>query len=92
MHFVAPFGRIRPARVLLMCAVLAVSSACATRGGVPRPFPGAPTAARPEAPAAGDTADAGGAVDTLPVPSTPEQRGDAYGRAIAQYAMNFRAR
>ena len=90
MHFVAPFGRIRPARVLVMCAVVAFSSACATRGGVPRPFPGAPTAARPEVPVAGDTADAGGAVDTLPVPSTPEQRGDAYGRAIAQYAMNFR--
>jgi hypothetical protein len=90
MHLVAPWGRIRPVCVLMMIAALAASTACATRGGVPRPFPGAPAATNPEVPEAGDVVEAGDTVDPLPVPSAPGQRGSLYGRAIAQYAMAFR--
>lgn len=67
----------------MMALALIGSAACATRGGVPRPFPGAPTVATtppadpadPEAPTA---------------PSIPDLLAHRFtGSAIAQFAMGF---
>lgn len=74
-----------------MMAVVALSSACATSGAVPRPFPGAVTVA---------TGATGAAVPDAPAPIAPTEpiapiapdllarRFD--GRAIAQFALGFR--
>jgi hypothetical protein len=71
-----------------MMAALAVgSAACATRGGVPRPFPGAPTVATTGTAGTDDPAT----LDTPVTPSIPDLLGHRFdGRAIAEYAMGFR--
>jgi cell wall-associated NlpC family hydrolase len=75
-----------------MAALAAFSAACATGGGVPRPFPGAPTVATSNPGSAGPTgaADATGTVDPGIVPASPDFLAPYDGRAIAQFAMGFR--
>src|SRR6186713_2338669 len=79
---------MRSLSIFIVLASL-LSAACATSGGVPRPFPGAPVAS-------GGT----GATGAIPAPDAPiaptapiapdllARRFD--GRAIAQFAMGFR--
>ena len=78
------------------------ATACATGGGVPRPFPGAPVASNPRTPSgtgapAAPAPDAPIAPDAPNVPDAPSasdtpsllaRRFD--GRAIAQFALGFR--
>jgi cell wall-associated NlpC family hydrolase len=70
----------------MMAALALGSAACATSGGVPRPFPGAPTVATndPGATGAGGATGAAAAIDA----GLLGHRFD--GRAIAEYAMGFR--
>ena len=78
---------------MIVAATLS-SAACATTGGVPRPFPGAVTAGStpaPDAPAAPDAP----VVPVPPIASASETTPDLLtrrfdGRAIAQFAMGFR--
>jgi cell wall-associated NlpC family hydrolase len=82
MHFPAHdarSGRVRASIALITMAALAASSAaCATSGGVPRPFPGAPVASGAHTPPLAPVA---------PIePVAPVTSGDA----IAQFAMGFR--
>src|SRR5690349_1661436 len=96
MLFLARQRSLASAHTLVIMAALAVSSAaCATGGGVPRPFPGAPTVAAkdPDTKGAGGSADAGGstaAVDPGILPPSPDFLAPYDGRAIAQFAMGFR--
>jgi cell wall-associated NlpC family hydrolase len=73
-----------------MMAALAVgSAACATSGGVPRPFPGAPTVATndPRAEGAEGAGGASGAAATV----APDLLGHRFDRrAVADFAMGFR--
>jgi hypothetical protein len=91
MRSLARQGGLARAHTLITTAVLAVSfAACATTGGVPRPFPGATTVATG---AVGATGAAGtmGAVDPGIAPGAPDLLGYRFdGRAIAQFAMGFR--
>ena len=75
----------------MMCLLAVGSAACATSGGVPRPFPGAPVASdRPTAP----EADQPVAPDEPYEPREPNEpdltarRFD--GRAVAEFALGFR--
>src|SRR5215204_25053 len=80
----------------ILMVALALSSACASTGAVPRPFPGAAVAKVPVAPpatAAGNPDAPAGADAPLPSDAPPAadltaRRFD--GRAIAQFAMGFR--
>ena len=75
---------------------MALSSACASTGAVPRPFPGATVATAPVAPpatVAGSPDSPAGAgapspYDAAPADNLTARRFD--GRAIAQFAMGFR--
>ena len=82
-----------------MSVVATLSGACATSGGVPRPFPGATTGARGATGATGATGagPAPGAPDAPDAPIAPvapiapdllARRFD--GRAVAQFALGFR--
>ncbi len=76
----------------MMAALALGSAACATSGGVPRPFPGAPTVATTDPGAAGATGatGAGSAVDPG-APSVPDLLGHRFDRrAVADFAMGFR--
>jgi cell wall-associated NlpC family hydrolase len=75
-----------------MMAALALSSACASTGGVPRPFPGAPVAGTASPIGATGTQPP---TDVEPAPAAPSTAPDLLsrrfdGRAIAQFAMGFR--
>lgn len=80
--------------LFLLITIGTLSSACATSGGVPRPFPGATVATAPIAPDAPDAPiapiapDAPDASDAPDAPDLHVRRFD--GRAIAQFAMGFR--
>ena len=79
---------LRMRSLVVMMAVVTLSSACATSGAVPRPFPGA-TSATGAAGATGAAATgatgAGAAADAPIAPIAP-----VTGRAIAQFALGFR--
>jgi cell wall-associated NlpC family hydrolase len=70
--------------LLALMALLAVSTACATTGAVPRPFPGAT--------GAGATAGAAAGVETASnAPAARDLISPRFdGRAIAQFALGFR--
>ena len=93
MHFPAHRHRPGPELALIMMVALAVgSAACATSGGVPRPFPGAPTVATndPGREGAGGASGAAAVVDPG-APSIPDLLGHRYDRrAVADFAMGFR--
>src|SRR5690349_16523572 len=93
MLFLARQRSLAQARTVIAVAALAAfSAACATGGGVPRPFPGAPTVATSNPGSGGSTgsADATGTVDQGIVPASPDLLAPYDGRAIAQFAMGFR--
>lgn len=74
-----------------MMAGLTLSSACATSGAVPRPFPGATVATAPTAPNASSSAPDGATADKLDAPDAPNLLARRFdGRAIAQFALGFR--
>ena len=86
-------------RSLSIFVVLAsfFATGCATRGGVPRPFPGAPVASNPRTPAGTSAPDAPNAPNAPSAPNAPNapdapsllaRRFD--GRAVAQFALGFR--
>jgi cell wall-associated NlpC family hydrolase len=70
-----------------MCLASLFATACATGGGVPRPFPGAPVASSPRTPT-GTDAPVAIVPDAPDAPSLLVRRFD--GRAIAQFALGFR--
>jgi cell wall-associated NlpC family hydrolase len=79
----------------MMAALAVTCAACATGGGVPRPFPGAPTVATKDPRATGAGAPTGvgsptAAVDPGILPASPDLLAPYDGRAIAQFAMGFR--
>jgi cell wall-associated NlpC family hydrolase len=83
--------------LLMMMAAVTLSSACATTGAVPRPFPGATVATGAigasgagvnSAPIAPDAPIAPVAPDSPFAPDLTSHRFD--GRAVAQFAMGFR--
>jgi cell wall-associated NlpC family hydrolase len=82
-----------------MTAALALSSACASTGAIPRPFPGAVTVATGATGAAGAKGsepapigtDAPLAADAPVAPVAPDLLSRRFdGRAIAQFALGFR--
>src|SRR5215207_5209011 len=80
----------------ILIAALALSSACASTGAVPRPFPGARVATVPSAPPAtvAGSPDAPVGADaplSSDAPSADDLTARRFdGRAIAQFAMGFR--
>lgn len=82
---------------LSICLASLFATACATGGGVPRPFPGGPVASNPRTPT-GTSAPAPVAPNAPDAPDAPDapnfppsllaRRFD--GRAIAQFALGFR--
>jgi cell wall-associated NlpC family hydrolase len=86
--------RMRGALFFIVLAAVVVSSACATSGAVPRPFPGAiagaaaPPADAPAAPVASASPAAEPDATRGDTPDLASRRFD--GRAIAQFAMGFR--
>jgi cell wall-associated NlpC family hydrolase len=96
MLFFARQRSLARAHTLVMLTALAASSAaCATGGGVPRPFPGAPTVATndPGATGAAGPSSIGGPtapVDPGVAPRTPDLFGRFDGRIIAEFAMGLR--
>ena len=70
---------------MLLGLLAAGSTACATSGAIPRPFPGAPVAHAPNAPPAPNAPDA---LDAPVAPYAPLAPFD--GRAVAQFALGFR--
>jgi cell wall-associated NlpC family hydrolase len=85
---------MRRALPIITLAAVVVSSACATSGAVPRPFPGAitgPTGATGAPSAIGASSDAPDAPTALIAPIAPDLTTRRFdGRAIAQFAMGFR--
>ena len=84
-------------RSLFIVLASLLSGACATSGGVPRPFPGSPVASAPARPGAPDASAStpDGATADKPVPPVAPIAPDLLsrrfdGRAIAQFAMGFR--
>jgi len=90
---------MRSLSIFIVLATL-LSAACATSGGVPRPFPGAPVASAPARPGAPDSSPSApdGATGDKPVapvapvaPLAPDLLAHRFdGRAVAQFAMGFR--
>ena len=90
---------MRSLSIFVVLATL-LSAACATSGGVPRPFPGAPVASAPARPGAPDSSPSApdGATGDKPVapvapiaPLAPDLLAHRFdGRAVAQFAMGFR--
>ena len=88
---------MRSLSIFVVLATL-LSAACATSGGVPRPFPGAPVASAPARPGAPDASAPDGATAGKPIapiapiaPSAPDLLARRFdGRAVAQFAMGFR--
>ena len=90
---------MRSLSIFIVLATL-LSAACATSGGVPRPFPGAPVASAPARPGAPDSSPSApdGVTGDKPVapiapvaPVAPDLLAHRFdGRAIAQFAMGFR--
>jgi cell wall-associated NlpC family hydrolase len=87
------------APILILMAALALSSACATSGAIPRPFPGAPVATAPAPAPVGPSASTpsatapAGAHDPIApdAPTAPDLAARRFdGRAIAQFALGFR--
>jgi len=79
--------------VLIIAAAALSSAACATSGGVPRPFPGAPTVATGATGATGAVGATGAeSAPNAPVaPIAPDLLTHRFdGRAIAQFALGFR--
>ena len=80
----------------MMVALAVGSAACATGGGVPRPFPGAPTVATKDpgatgAEGAGRASGAAAVVDPGALLGSPDLLGHRYDRrAVADFAMGFR--
>jgi cell wall-associated NlpC family hydrolase len=73
-----------------MTALAIACAGCATGGGVPRPFPGAPAVAT-NGPEATGAPGAAAAVDPGIVPGAPDLPGHRFnGLALAQFAMGFR--
>ena len=82
-------------RSLSIFVVLAsfFATGCATGGGVPRPFPGAPVASNPRTPTGIGAPAASGpdAPDQSVAPDAPSLLARRFdGRAIAQFALGFR--
>jgi cell wall-associated NlpC family hydrolase len=87
----------RPVWVLMAMALLVLgSTACATSGAVPRPFPGAtvagaPVAGAPVAPTSGPDGASVGQTDAPVAPVAPVAPiAPVPGRALAEFALGFR--
>jgi cell wall-associated NlpC family hydrolase len=83
---------MRGALFFIVLAAVVVSSACATSGAVPRPFPGAIAGATGSTDATGASSAPNATAPDAPIapiaPDLTTRRFD--GRAIAQFAMGFR--
>jgi len=91
-----PSVPLRAVLALTVPLVSLLSGACASTGGVPRPFPGAPTVATKDpgatgAEGAGRASGAAAVVDPGALLGSPDLLGHRYDRrAVADFAMGFR--